>query len=170
MDISIWGCTLIVIAAFITDIRTMKIPNWLTLTAMLVGVLVHTVTDGLQGLAFSAKGLAAGFALVLLMHMIGAVGAGDVKLFGGIGAWLGALLTVQCLVYSVLCAGAIGIVILLWRRETMKRMRKVAGNLAGFFILKSFRALLDGKEQQLRFPFMLAVVPGYMIACIYTLS
>ncbi|MEI0738644.1 prepilin peptidase [Paenibacillus sp. JTLBN-2024] len=49
----------------------------------------------------------------MLMHMMGAVGAGDVKLFGGIGAWLGTLLTIQCIVYSVLCAGFIGILILL---------------------------------------------------------
>ncbi|MWV44402.1 prepilin peptidase [Paenibacillus sp. HJL G12] len=166
MDASIWGCAFIVIMAFVTDIRTMKIPNWLTLTAMLSGVLFHVITNGMHGLAFSAKGLAAGFALVLIMHMIGAVGAGDVKLFGGIGAWLGTLLTVQCLVYSVLCAGVIGILILLRRRETVQRLRKVVGSLAGVFILKSFQFLKTGKEQQLRFPFMVAVVPGYIFACI----
>ncbi|MBE9917938.1 prepilin peptidase [Paenibacillus donghaensis] len=167
MDVSIWGCMLMVIIAFITDIRTMKIPNWLTLTAMPMGVTVHTVMDGLQGLLFSLKGLAAGFVLVLLMHVIGAVGAGDVKLFGGIGAWAGTLFTVQCLVYSVLCAGAIGILILLWRRETLQRMRKAADHLAGFFMLRSFQALTAAKEKQMRFPFMLAVVPGYVITCIY---
>ncbi|GIP29471.1 type 4 prepilin peptidase 1 [Paenibacillus sp. J23TS9] len=169
MDVSIWGCTLIIMAAFVTDIRTMKIPNWLTITAMFSGVLFHVITGGLQGVAFSAKGLGAGFGLLLIMHVIGAVGAGDVKLFGGIGAWMGTLLTVQCLVYSVLCAGVIGVMILLWRRETVKRLRKVVSSLTGVFILRSFQALKTGKEKQLRFPFMLAVVPGYIFACIYTL-
>jgi len=166
----IWGCAFIVIAAFVTDIRTMKIPNWLTISAMLSGILIHAAADGLQGLFFSLKGLGTGFLLLLVMHAIGAVGAGDVKLFGGIGAWLGALLTFQCIVYSVLCAGFIGVLILLWRRETMQRMRKVARNLAGFFILRNFRFLTAGKEQQLRFPFMLAVLPGYIAACVYTLG
>ncbi|MCJ8013145.1 A24 family peptidase [Paenibacillus sp. KQZ6P-2] len=170
MEVSIWGCALIVIAAFVTDIRTMKVPNWLTVTAMISGFCFHMVTEGLHGLAFSAKGFAAGFGLLLLMHMIGAVGAGDVKLFGGIGAWLGTLLTVQCLVYSVFCAGFIGVIILLWRRETLKRLRMVVSSLAGVFILRSLQSLNVGKEQQLRFPFMLAVVPGYIFACIYTLS
>lgn len=169
MDISLWGCTLVVIAAFITDIRTMKIPNELTLSAMLGGVLFHSLTGGLQGLAFSGKGLAAGFALLLVMHVIGAVGAGDVKLFGGIGAWLGALLTLQCLLYSVLCAGFIGVLILLWRRETLKRLRSIMSSFAGVFILKSLRPIKAGQEQQLRFPFMLAVVPGYAFACMYSL-
>ncbi len=166
----IWGCALIIISAFVTDIRTMKIPNWLTLSAMLSGILIHFAADGFQGLLFSVKGLGTGFVLLLLMHMMGAVGAGDVKLFGGIGAWLGALLTIQCIVYSVLCAGFIGILILLWRRETMQRMRNVARNLAGFFILRNFRSLTAGKEKQLRFPFMLAVLPGYVAASVYTLG
>ncbi|MDR9856128.1 prepilin peptidase [Paenibacillus sp. VCA1] len=170
VDFSIWGCAMIVIAAFVTDIRTMKIPNWLTVSAMLGGILFHTAADGLQGLLFSIKGLAAGFILLLLMHLIGAVGAGDVKFFGGVGAWLGLLLTIQCIVYSVLCAGVIGFLILLWRRETMQRMRNVLRNLAGFFILKSFRSLTAGKEQQLRFPFMIAVLPGYVIACMYSIG
>ncbi|MGN7358583.1 A24 family peptidase [Paenibacillus sp. SAF-054] len=167
MEFSIWGCALIVTAAFVTDIRTMKIPNWLTLTAVVSGILFHTAAEGLQGLAFSAKGLGIGFAVLLLMHVMGAVGAGDVKLFAGIGAWLGALLTLQCLVYSVLCAGMIGILILLWRREMLQRLRQIVLSISGALILKSPRVLKAGKEQQLRFPFMLAVFPGFVIACMY---
>ncbi len=167
MEFSIWGCALIVTAAFVTDIRTMKIPNWLTLTAVVSGILFHTAAEGLQGLAFSAKGLGVGFAVLLLMHVMGAVGAGDVKLFAGIGAWLGALLTLQCLVYSVLCAGMIGILILLWRREMLKRLRQIVLSISGALILKSPRILKAEKEKQLRFPFMLAVFPGYIIACMY---
>lgn len=169
MNIVFWGCALLITAAFVTDIRTMKIPNKLTITAMITGLIVHGIQGGWLGLAFAGKGLLAGFFILLIMYWIGAVGAGDVKLFGGIGAWMGTLFTVQCVVYSVLIAGLIGLLISLWRKETMSRIRRAAGGLAGFFVLRSFTFLKGSREEQLHFPFMLAVLPGYICACLYSL-
>lgn len=170
MELAYWGCALLVLVAFITDIRTMKIPNKLTIPAMAFGVLYQIVNAGWEGLFLSGKGFAAGFGILLIMYWMGAVGAGDVKLFGAIGTWTGAFFTVQAMLYSILYAGLLGIVILLWRREAFSRIINVARGIAGFFILKDINILKSSGKEQLRFPFMLAVVPGVISAYLYVVS
>ncbi|WP_194544399.1 A24 family peptidase [Paenibacillus sp. FSL W7-1279] len=160
MSVAFGVCAVYLIAAFITDLRSMKIPNILTVSAMLSGPVYHGVLDGWEGLFFSLKGLGAGFLILLIMYFIGAVGAGDVKLFGGIGAWTGLWFTLHGIMYSVLFAGVIGLLILLWRRETIKRVRNVVGSIAGVFVMKSWLPWCNSQEEHLRFPFMIAVLPG----------
>lgn len=169
MEIAFAGCGLLVATAFITDIKSMKIPNMLTIPAMLCGILFHFIDAGWSGLMFTGKGLGVGFGILLVMYWLGAVGAGDVKLFGGIGAWTGTLFTIQTLLYSILFAGLIGIAILLWRRETLVRLRKVFRVIVGLFILKDTALLSKMNKEQIRFPFMLAVVPGILCAFLYRL-
>ncbi|WP_339291722.1 A24 family peptidase [Paenibacillus sp. FSL W8-0187] len=160
MAVAFGVCAVYLIAAFITDLRSMKIPNVLTVSAMLSGPVYYGVLDGGEGLFFSLQGLGAGFLILLIMYFIGAVGAGDVKLFGGIGAWTGLWFTLQGIMYSVIFAGVIGLLILLWRRETMKRIRNVVGSIAGVFVMKSWLPWRNNQEEHLRFPFMIAVLPG----------
>ncbi|WP_408895090.1 prepilin peptidase [Paenibacillus taichungensis] len=159
------ACGLYVIVAFVTDVRSMKIPNRLTVPVTAAGVLAHIIWGGWEGFLISAAGFAIGFGVLFLMYLIGAVGAGDVKLFGGIGVWTGLVFAVHVIIYSVLYAGAIGLVILLFRRDSAKRIRGMAGNLAGFFMLGSLK--LVNQEKTLKFPFMLAVLPGFISSYIY---
>ncbi|MCG7385213.1 prepilin peptidase [Paenibacillus sp. ACRRY] len=161
-------CGLYVVTAFVTDVRSMKIPNLLTLPVTALGLLAHGIWGGWEGVIFSAAGFAACFGILFLMYAIGAVGAGDVKLFGGIGAWTGISFGIHVVVYSVLYAGAIGLIILLFRRDSAKRIRNMAGGLAGFFMLGSLK--LVSKEKTLKFPFMLAVLPGFISAYVYMIS
>jgi prepilin peptidase CpaA len=84
------------VAAF-TDLRTKKLPNWLTVPSFVVGLLFHVVAgaihEGLSGAAhgllFALAGFATGFSILLGLWLIGGGGAGDVKLMGALGAWLG---------------------------------------------------------------------------------
>ncbi|KKO51170.1 A24 family peptidase [Paenibacillus sp. DMB20] len=167
MTVAYAMCAAFLAAALITDLRSMKIPNWITIPAMVLGMAYFGLTGGAEGLLYSLKGMAGGFFAVLLMYFVGAVGAGDVKLFGGIGAWCGLWFTLHAVFYSVLCAGVIGLVILIRRRETFKRMKRMAGNAAGVFMLGSLSPWNSGKQDHLRFPFMLAVLPGVIWAYFY---
>lgn len=164
------GCAAFLLASLFTDLRFMKIPNKLTFPAMAAGLLLNTIYSGWGGLWFAVAGLGTGFGLMLLLYWMGAVGAGDVKLFSGIGAWTGAAFVLQSAIYSIMFAGLIGIGILLWRRETRVRLRRIAFQLGGFFLFRSGHALIGGKEAHLRFPFMTAVIPGVVSAYIYFLS
>lgn len=79
---------LLLIAAA-TDLRTRKIPNWLTLLLILSGLAHATFTGHGPGLGMSVVGLFASALIPFVLFAIGAMGAGDVKLMAGVGAWLG---------------------------------------------------------------------------------
>jgi prepilin peptidase CpaA len=162
-----WGCLPFLVAAFITDIRSMRIPNWITVSGLLSGLLTQGIMNGWHGLVVSVCGAAVGFTMLLLMHLIGAVGAGDVKLFAGIGAWTGTLFTLQVVIYSVLFGAVIGWLMVIKRRETGIRSRKILNTLSGFMIFKSPFLLKNRDSELLRFPFMLAVIPGSICAYLY---
>ncbi|AIQ34237.1 MULTISPECIES: A24 family peptidase [Paenibacillus] len=162
-----WGCFPFLAAAFITDIKSMRIPNWITVSGLLAGLLAQVLMNGWDGLLKAGVGAVAGFSVLLIMHLIGAVGAGDVKLFAGIGAWTGMLFTLQVVVYSVLFGALIGWIIVLMRRETGRRTRKIINTISGFILLKSSFLFKNKDSELLRFPFMLAVVPGTICAYLY---
>ena len=67
--------------AAVTDIRSRRIPNWLTYSAILLGVGYHTIVNGPQGFFFGAGGLFLGLALLIVFYLAGGMGAGDVKLW-----------------------------------------------------------------------------------------
>ncbi len=164
---SLLGCFIMLGVAFITDIKSMKIPNAITVSGMVTGIAWHFISGGWTGGLFALKGAVAGFGLMLILYLLGAVGGGDVKLFGGIGAWIGTLLTLYVMMYSILVAGLIGIVVLIVRREVFSRMRGVLGQVLGAFILQSWKPVVTGAKKQLQIPFMLAVLPGAILAVYY---
>lgn len=169
MELVYYGCGIFVVAAFITDVRSMRIPNLLSLSAIISGLIVHLCIGGFQGLLSSMSGLSTGFGIMFVLYLAGAVGAGDVKIFGGIGAWTGVLFTVQAMVYSILIAGIIGLAILLWKKQLVQRLGKlilyifsrVIPGIGFMSPLQSYSPLKEG----LRFPFMIAVLPGFISAC-----
>jgi prepilin peptidase CpaA len=78
--------------AAVLDYRTRKIPNWLTVSAAIVGLAYHTLAPAGLGPVAALAGFAIGFALLLLPAVLGGGGMGDVKLLAALGAWLGPLL------------------------------------------------------------------------------
>lgn len=63
--------TVFTTAAAISDLTTRKLPNWLTVSAFVAGLLTHTVIDGLAGLGFSLLGFVTGFGILLVLWLIG---------------------------------------------------------------------------------------------------
>ncbi|MEF2967076.1 A24 family peptidase [Paenibacillus sp. M1] len=161
------GCFVMLAAAFMTDIRTMKIPNVITLSGLVAGLVWNLLYGGWMGGLFALKGIAAGFGVMLLLYFLGAVGGGDVKLFAAIGAWTGAVMTLYIMMYSIFAAGLIGILVLILRREIFSRLRGALRNVLGSYILKSWSPIRVGAKKQLQIPFMLAVLPGAILAVYY---
>jgi Flp pilus assembly protein protease CpaA len=79
----------LLIWAAVEDLRRRRVPNWLTFSLVLSGLVLGALSVGAGSLWNAFLGLLAGFALTLVLHMLGALGAGDVKLMAGAGAWLG---------------------------------------------------------------------------------
>lgn len=116
-------CTVMVAAAII-DGWKMKVPNWLTFPFILGGWFYHFVVGGLAELPSSLWGSFLGLGLLLVPYMIGGMGAGDVKLFAGLGAWMGPKFTWSAFCVSVII-GAIMAVMLVAYRSIRLRDRSV---------------------------------------------
>ncbi|MFT3928078.1 MAG: A24 family peptidase [Myxococcales bacterium] len=87
-----WSLAVCVIASAVaafTDLRSRTIPNWLSLPLPLLGIVVHSVSLGLEGMWIACLGCLFCFAPAYLLFARGALGGGDVKLFAGLGALLG---------------------------------------------------------------------------------
>ncbi len=85
-----WWPTVVALAiATFTDLRSRRIPNWLVFPFMGAGIGVQAWLHGWHGVAQSLEGFALGAALFGVLAAMGGMGMGDVKLFAGIGAWIG---------------------------------------------------------------------------------
>ncbi|OMF38909.1 hypothetical protein BK133_00710 [Paenibacillus sp. FSL H8-0548] len=146
--------------AFIVDIRKQIIPNWLTAASFAAAIVYHAVLGGMEGITAALIGAAAGFFPLLLLHLAKGIGAGDVKLFAALGAWLGVWTVLQVLLYSILYAGAIGICLVIMNRTFGKRL--VEGATAIFVPAVGWRKQqwLQWARSGKKFPFMLAVAPA----------
>jgi prepilin peptidase CpaA len=88
------------LVCLVMDVRSRRIPNWLTVPALGLGLLAHTAAGGWQGLQFSILGFATGFAILFVLWLFGGGGGGDVKMMSALGAWLGVTLTVEAFLAS----------------------------------------------------------------------
>jgi prepilin peptidase CpaA len=105
----------LVVVATVTDLRSRRIPNWLTMPFLATGLAVGGVTGGLTGLARSAEG--AGLAILLLgaFCLLRGMGWGDLKLCTAVGAWLGPGQLILALIATAVAGGVAAVAALLWR-------------------------------------------------------
>ncbi|OPY75732.1 MAG: Type IV leader peptidase family protein [Syntrophorhabdus sp. PtaU1.Bin153] len=71
MDIIFWITIFVLIIASAYDVRFRRIPNWLTLPAVVAGAAYHTYTAGLPGFLLSAGGLLVGFCVFFIFYVVG---------------------------------------------------------------------------------------------------
>ncbi len=107
----------IVIIAAVIDFRRFRVPNLLTLPMCVSGLLFHLAVGGLVGLKASGLGLAVGGLLLVLFYVLGVMGAGDVKLLAGVGAWLGATNTFYVFLVAALAAGVHSLIVFAVQRR-----------------------------------------------------
>lgn len=116
----VWLVTVTLIVAAVIDGLKLKVPNWITFPMILSGWVYSTVAFGWEGLVASLLGTAVGLGLLLPAYAIGGMGAGDVKLLAGVGAWMGTITTIYAFCVSALIGGAIAVGMVLYRRAWEK--------------------------------------------------
>lgn len=110
---------ILILAAWI-DGKELKVPNWITFPMVLAGLVYSAWAGGWSGLGFGLAGMATGLLCLLPLYSVGGMGAGDVKLMAGIGAWMGWQVTLQAFVVSVV-VGAVMAVCMVAVKGTWKQ-------------------------------------------------
>jgi prepilin peptidase CpaA len=105
----IWFLAAVLIEAAYIDGKQLRVPNWLTFHLVLGGWAFAAWSGGAAKLLWSLEGAALGLALLLPLYAIGGMGAGDVKLMAGIGAWVGPTLTLGAFVATAVVGGVIAV-------------------------------------------------------------
>jgi prepilin peptidase CpaA len=153
------GAVLLSMAAGWTDLRSRRIPNWLTVPGLLIGIAANTALSGWGGLKTSVLGAAVGLALLLPFVLLRSLGAGDWKLAGALGAFTGPSLLVDLLLASVFVAGLMAVALVIYKG----RVRQTARNIGHILVsLVTFR--LPGSQVSLDNPDSLKVPYGVALA------
>ena len=165
-----WGAVVCAsLAAAVFDARTRRIPNLLTLGTLVAGLVWAFVACGLAGLAESlAACLFLGFPFVLLW-VFGGGGAGDAKLMGGLGAWLGLANGVITLLAVLISGAVLGLMLAVYRGQIFR----VLGNMRDVAVFLTVgmwhRATLSRRPQLpeiqgLPMPYGISIFCGVLIA------
>lgn len=146
------------------DVRYRRIPNPFVLATLISGLTINFVIGGWRGALYSIGGCGLAFILMFILHVFGAMGAGDVKLFAAIGSVIGAKLVLPTFVVVVLTGGVLALVSILRSglfRTTMQRVFQIlVGLLPGWPMPK----LSVPADRRLTVPYGAAITIGAIIA------
>jgi prepilin peptidase CpaA len=124
--------------AVASDVRFHRIPNWLTLPALLAALLASPWAGATSGPLEAALGAALGFALLAGPYALGGMGAGDVKALMVLGAWLGPKTVFGAAVWAVIAGGAFGVIVLALSGELIPYTQRWGRTLIGSLKLRRF--------------------------------
>jgi prepilin peptidase CpaA len=100
----------------VTDIAWHRIPNLVLLPALLVALVLQFALAGFSGVVSAISGLFVGIAFLLPLYVLGGMGAGDAKLLGVVGAFLGPLATLTAGVFTLIAGAIFGLLYIAARR------------------------------------------------------
>ncbi len=157
---------LIPLAIIITyyDVRYRRIPNSFVLATLISGIAVNTIFGGLEGLYASLGGCALAFILMFMLHLFGAMGAGDVKLFAAIGALTGAHLVLPTFLVVILTGGLLAIISIIRGgvvRPTMHRVLQILVGILPGWEMPRFAVPADRRQT---IPYGVAITIGGLIS------
>lgn len=127
------------------DLKTRKIPNRLVLPAMIAGLALNAVAGGVMGIWGSFAGIIVGFSMIVLW-MLGAFKAGDVKLYMAIGAIGGWQFVLNAILASILVGGAAGLFLMAVRRNGRKSLKRFWNYGVNLLLSRKFHMYLSDDE------------------------
>ncbi len=167
MNRILFGVSLVcVMTAAISDFHVRRIPNWLTLPSILLGLVLNGAFFGWSGLVLSLKGLGLGFLLLFFWYLLGGMGAGDVKLLSAVGAILGPRLVFFAFIWTAIAGGVIAVTVMISRKAVMQTFRNLKILIQSWVIAGSnSEANLTIRNQSLiKLPYGVAIAVGTSLA------
>lgn len=163
---TIWFLTIgVTLLAGWVDFRTHKIPNWLTVSAFILGIGMHAVFGGWPGAKASLEGTALALVLLLPLVLMRGLGAGDWKLMGAVGAFLGPILFLFVLLGSILVSGLMAIVEMMRTQRVRETFHNLFVLVQGFFSfgLRANPEISLDNQRLLKLPFGVAVAVSTLV-------
>ncbi len=157
-----WAVTITLVVAAVIDGWKLKVPNWLTFPMVISGWIASAVFFGWAGLGWSLLGTVVGLGLLLPAYAIGGMGAGDVKLLAGVGAWVGVSHTFWAFVVSAVVGAVIAMGMVAYRRRWRHHQNQFLGILSEILIIRDPNRLSEMAAE--RKPSMLLLPYGIPIA------
>ena len=158
LPILMTGATIISVAE---DLRRQKIPNLLTFPCMLMALVYHSISSGLDGFLFSAGGLAVGLGFFIIPYLLGGMGAGDAKLMGAIGAMIGPQCIFSVSIIAYIAGGIYGVILMaLHPKYAASFLRRLWTTFKTFVLTAQFIIIPPDKNEKqpiLRFAIPIAV-------------
>jgi len=157
--------TILLAAALISDIKSRKIKNKITLTFITVGLLTNSIISGFNGLKNSLLGIVIPVILLILLYALRMLGAGDIKLLSALGAVFGVGAILKITAYSFIAGGIISLVLMAVRRNAKERFIYLCNYLKSVFLTMHVMPYTDfgSREDKGKFPFAYAVFCGGLI-------
>jgi prepilin peptidase CpaA len=125
-----WDAALLIAAAACaTDLYRRRVPNVLTLGGAAAAIVYHLLAGGTSGVLNAVGGWLVGVAVFLPLFLLRGMGAGDLKLLGTIGAWVGARDVVWVAVYAAIAGGVMAVILAAWHRRLRRSFQSLAALL-----------------------------------------
>jgi prepilin peptidase CpaA len=155
--------TLVVVAG-IYDLRFRKIPNWLNLSGVVLGLGVNTLLLAGHGFAMALLGLGCSLAVYVPLYLIRGMGAGDVKLMAAVGAMAGPRDWLIIFLVTALLGGVVSILFIAWKKrfhQTSLNLAVIVGELSHGRMPSDRDARLDVRDSRaLRLPHGTLIATG----------
>jgi prepilin peptidase CpaA len=120
----VWLVTIVLILAAVIDGFELKVPNWITFPMIISGWAFSLAAFGWEGLGWSLVGTVVGLALLLPAYAIGGMGAGDVKLLAGVGAWMYGTTTFYGFCMSAIVGAVLAVAMATYQKGLVKHTQQ----------------------------------------------
>lgn len=152
------------LTAILLDLFYHKIPNLLSLTAIISGLICNSYFAQLEGLLDASYGLFLAFIILLPVFVLRVLGGGDIKLMMGIGALMGPQLLLWSLAYAI-AAGAITSLILVLYKVGIKGILTTISRYKDCLLLQTYFKPVANEAAGQKVPYAPALAIGWVYAC-----
>ena len=144
-------------AAGWTDLRSRRIPNWLTVPGLAIGIAANTILGGWSGLKASLLGAAVGLGLLLPFVLLRSLGRRRLEAGRRVGSFYGPGHADRSAAWSVFVAGVMAVALIIYRGRVRQTLRNIGHILVSLvtFRLPGSRVSLDNPDS-LKVPYGVA--------------
>ncbi len=160
----IWLVSVVLVVAAVIDGLKLKVPNWITFPLIISGWIFSTAYFGWAGFGWSLVGTAVGLGLLLPAYAIGGMGAGDVKLLAGVGAWIWGTATFYAFCVSAIIGGIIAVVMVMSAKNWREHKGQFAAILTEILVVRDpnqlAKAAAERKSSMMLLPYGIPIAIG----------